>query len=189
MSYLRTLSLTLLSAAASFCLVSAQGCGTGAVGVSECRNIEQARCVAAKPCGLIDDVDACERFYRDHCLHGLAVKPPVDAVVQTCISVIEAAGKCAEVDPETPLAECKKPVTARVNGLKTTCDVVAHPELATECSFLLDTPPVETGGAGGEAGSDAGGAAGTTGAAGTGATGAVATGGTAGDTSTGGLFP
>lgn len=155
MSYLRTLSATLLSAATSFCLViSAQGCGTGAVGVSECRNIEQARCRAAKPCGLIDDVDSCERFYRDHCLHGLATKPPADAAVTACISVIEAAGRCAEVDPETPYGDCAEQVTAtvRVAQLQTTCDVVAHPELATECNFLTDTPPVETGGEGGTAG-------------------------------------
>jgi hypothetical protein len=144
MRYFRSLSATLLSAATSFSLVTAS-CGTSAVGVDECRDIEQARCRADQPCGVITDVKACERYYRDHCLHGLATKPPGGGAVGACVAVIEAAGRCAAQDATTPLDECPETVTDVKRGLKTACDVVAHPELATECAFLLDTPPPEEG--------------------------------------------
>ena len=150
MSFLRSLSATLLAGVSTFSLVTASGCGTKAVGVDACRDIEQARCRAGDPCGLIDDVAACERYYRDHCLHGLATAPPAGASVEACVQVIRGAGECAESDPETPLEECESSVPAPTFGLATACDVVRHPELATECAFLTDTPPVEgTGGQGG----------------------------------------
>jgi hypothetical protein len=154
MSYFRALSATLLSAAATFSLVTASSCGTSAVGVDTCRDIEQARCRAnafcldAEGAPLIDDVPACERYYRDHCLHGLAVKPPAGASVSACVQVIEAAGKCAAGDPEATLDDC--PITDRRGGLTRACDVVAHPERATECTFLLDTAPDEVDGTAGQ---------------------------------------
>lgn len=151
MSYFRSLSATLLSAVTTFSLVSASSCGTNAVGVDECRDIERARCRAGEPCGIISDVPACERYYRDHCLHGLATKPPAAATVAACVQVIEAAGRCASNDPETLLNDCDEDVTAPHTGLRSACDVVAHPELASECAFLLDTPPKDDGG-GGQAG-------------------------------------
>ena len=144
MSYFRSLSATVLSAAATFSLVTAS-CGTSAVGVDDCRNIEQARCRAGASCvdsngaPMIEDVDACERYYRDHCLHGLAVKPPAGASVSACVNVIEAAGRCAKGDPTIALEDCPKRVTATKPGLAQACDVVTHPELATECAFLSNT--------------------------------------------------
>jgi hypothetical protein len=159
MSYFRSLSATLLAAVASFSLVTASSCGTSAVGVDDCRDIEQARCRASAWClnddgaPLIDDVPACERYYRDHCLHGLAVKPPASASVSACVQVIEAAGDCAKSDPSSTLADC--PVTDRRAGLTRACDVVTHPERATECSFLTDTPE-ESGAAGQSAGGQTG---------------------------------
>lgn len=153
MSHFRSLSAILLSTLTSFSLVTAS-CGTNAVGIDECRDIEEARCRAGDPCGIIDDVAACERYYRDHCLHGLATKPPGNAVVGACVQIINDAGQCASNDPETALADCD-PVFAKARGsLKTACDVVAHPELTPECSFLLDTPPENTGGQGGQASDD-----------------------------------
>ncbi len=151
MSYFRSLSAAMLSAAAMFSLVTAS-CGTSALGVDDCRDIEQARCVASASCldsngaPLIEDVPACERYYRDHCLHGLAVKPPAGASVSACVKVIEAAGRCAKSDPTSPLDECPKPVTQVQPGLTHVCDVVTHPELATECGFLTNTPDESTGG-------------------------------------------
>src|SRR4051812_12914617 len=162
MSYFRSLSATLLSAATTFSLVSASSCGTNAVGVDDCRDIEQARCRAGKTCGIVDDVPACERFYRDHCLHGLATKPPAGASAAACVQVIEAAGRCAANGadgPKTKLTECPdEEVTAPHLDLETACEVVSHPERANECSFLTDTPDTNDGvagqGAGGNAGSD-----------------------------------
>jgi hypothetical protein len=162
MSYLRSLSATLLSAATTFSLVSASSsCGTSAVGVDDCRDIEQARCRAGKTCGIVDDVPACERFYRDHCLHGLATKPPAGASAAACVQVIEAAGRCAANGADgtaTELPDCPEEVTAQHLDFKKACDVVKHPEKANECSFLTDTPDTNDGvagqGAGGNAGSD-----------------------------------
>lgn len=157
MSYLRSLSATLLSAVTTFSLVTSSGCGTKAVGVDECRDIERARCRAGSPCGIVEDVPACERYIRDHCLHGLATKPPSSAVVDACVQVIERAGRCASADPGTLIGECEEEVSTEYWTLETACDVVAHPELTTECAFLTDTPPVEgTGGQGGQPASEDG---------------------------------
>lgn len=152
MSYFRTLSATLLSAVATFSLVTASSCGTSAVGVESCRDIEQARCRASASCldangsSIITDVPACERYYRDHCLHGLAVKPPAGASVSACVQVIQAAGDCAAGDPNATLGDC--PVTTPGAGLTRACDVIAHPERASECAFLLETPDDSEGTAG-----------------------------------------
>jgi hypothetical protein len=171
MSFFRSLSATLLSATTSFSLVTASGCGTSAVGVDDCRDIEQARCRAGKACGIVEDVQACERYYRDHCLHGLATAPPAGASVASCVQVIEAAGQCAKLDPEAALADCEPGVPEPQSGLATACDVIRHPERAAECAFLTDVPPDEDGsggqsGAGGREGTDepaSGGQAGMTG--------------------------
>jgi hypothetical protein len=155
MSYSRSLSATLLSALTTFGIVTASGCGTKAVGIDECRDIERARCRAGAYCGIVDDVPACERYYRDHCLHGLATKPPSGAVVAACVQNIEAAGRCASKGAETPLNACDEDVSPRRGNLRTACDVVAHPELTSECAFLTDTPPVDGGGGqGGESSAD-----------------------------------
>jgi len=144
MSYFRSLSATLLSAAATFSIVTAS-CGTSAVGVDDCRDIEQARCRASASCldgdgvALVQDVPACERYYRDHCLHGFAVKPPAGADVAACVQLIERAGRCAQQDPNRELG-CTETASAQRAGLSSACDVVTHPERATECAFLLDMP-------------------------------------------------
>lgn len=140
MSLFRSLSASLLSAAASFSIVTASGCGTNAIGVDDCRDIEQARCEASVPCGFVDDVKACRRYYRDHCLHGLLTKPSAGAVAE-CVRVIDAAGQCASADAEAGLSDCDPAVTEANGKLRSACDVVAHPEFASECAFLLDEPP------------------------------------------------
>jgi hypothetical protein len=147
----------LLSAVISFSIVTASGCGTSAVGVDECRDIENARCEASEPCGLVDDVQACKRYYRDHCLHGLATAPPAGASVDSCVQAIKAAGACAEADPEALLEDCEPGVPEAQSGLASACDVVLHPERAAECSFLTDTPP-EPEGEGGQSTSGGSGA-------------------------------
>lgn len=143
MSPLRALLAGAVSAATSFALVSASGCGTDAQGVEDCRRIEQARCAAAEPCGIIRDVEACDRFYRDQCLHGLSATPPGQPVIDDCVEVIRAAGECAESGPDTALADCSPAVTPANDELATACDVVLAPEYSPECAFLLAAPPSE----------------------------------------------
>jgi len=141
-------------------MVSAAGCGTSAQGVDDCRDIETARCAAAKNCGmLVSDVASCQRFYRDQCLHGLAVASPGAVKVKACVTTIRAAGECAALssDGETPLSECAS-VSADAPGVKTACDLVKEPERAAECQFLL--PGAGGSGSGGTASTDEAGAGG-----------------------------
>jgi len=158
MSAFRFLSATLLSAMSSFSVVAASGCGTEAVGVDDCRVIEQARCDAGQHCGLVDDVQACRRFYRDQCLHGLSARAAAGTSVAACVSVIQAAGRCAAQDPEIALADCgEEPVPQPLAGLRSACDVVLYPERTTECSFLAPDLEVPEG-TGGQGSTGSGGA-------------------------------
>jgi len=177
MSVLSVTCCSLLSAALAFTLVSAAGCGTDAKGVDDCRDIEEAHCTAAKNCGIVTDVDACQRFYRDHCLHGLAVSPPSSSTLKACVATITSAGECAMNDAgDTKLNSCDPAPSVSAPRAKSACDLVTNPEYAVECSFLApgeDAGTVSSGGTGGssEGGSsgseDAAGSSGTAGSAGT----------------------
>jgi hypothetical protein len=96
------------------------GCGTDAVDVDGCRQIEEARCRQAPACGIAldtpnftsgTDVDACVRYYDDACLHGLAVNDPGPSAVSACVAAIEADTKakdgCIVVRaPQTDVVAC-----------------------------------------------------------------------------------
>lgn len=102
-------------------------CGTDPVGVESCRKIERARCENAPGCG-IDlshpvhrgdtpelSVAACNQFYDDACLHGLAApSDPGNVAVDACIAAINTGD----------------------------CSVVKNPETHPACSFLQ--PPAQT---------------------------------------------
>jgi hypothetical protein len=181
MSVLSTVSCALLSAVSAFTLVTAAGCGTSAQGVDDCRDIEDARCSAAKNCNLgISDVTQCQLFYRDQCLHGLAVSSPGSTAIKACVATIQAAGVCALQGQSTAPADCtNKPSVATT--AQTTCEIVTNPERTSECGFLMPTADAGTSGSGGAAGTggtaDAGGTGGTADAGG--AAGAAATSGAA----------
>jgi hypothetical protein len=102
---------------------SAPACGTDAVGVEACREIENARCNRTVECGISleqprpagDAVEACRRFYLDACLHGIqSAKDPTVAEKKACIEAITAGS----------------------------CDVVREPQRAPACAFIIppDTP-------------------------------------------------
>ena len=173
MSMLRTGATAVTAAACSFGLCQAVSCGTDAVGVDDCREIETARCEAAVHCSgelQVDDVDACKRYYRDHCLHGLGVSDaPGEPILNRCITAIETAGDCAAINPTMTIAECREYDSANRDRLRsgnedrelaTVCDVIQYPERTVECgSFLTepDLPPEQPeGGAGGAPSSTAG---------------------------------
>jgi len=155
MSVLSLTCCSLLSAVCAFTLVSATGCSTDAQGIDECREIEQARCAAAQQCGLITDVPACQRFYRDQCLHGLPVSSPGSVKVKACVATIQAAGLCVEQsgDTETRLRDCDPPVTEGARGVLTACGLIKEPEKASECSFLTPDADGGVGGASNSGGS------------------------------------
>jgi hypothetical protein len=98
-------------------------CGTDAIGIDACRQIETARCGQAPACAIDltnpvhrsspgTDVDACVRFYHEQCLHGLATtKEPGNVQVKDCVDAINAGD----------------------------CEVVKRPEIAPACAWLI--PP------------------------------------------------
>jgi hypothetical protein len=106
----------------------AGGCGTDAVGVQACRQIQEARCRQAPACNISlepphhtsgSDVDACIRFYNDACLHGLAsAGDPGPIAVNACVAAINHA-------PTTD------------GG----CSLVINPQTADACSWLAPPPP------------------------------------------------
>ena len=146
-----------MSALAAFALSSSSGCGTAAIGIDACRDVEYARCDAAQYCGVVDDVPACHRFYRDHCLHGLhdGVKEPTDEQVKACVDLIKQAGTCAKSDPHTPLEDCRPRLAPR-HGATEACDLVLAPEYADDCAWLGPRGPLPKhageGGQGGQGG-------------------------------------
>lgn len=146
----------LASFAVLFGLVSGAGCGTDAKAVDECRDIEQARCEAGKACGLVEDVEACKRFYRDHCLHGMIVESPGQSQVDRCVETIEKAGTCAQsLGADATLEQCPEVTTGASATLA--CDVVLYPENTLECDFLTPDPVATgSGGTGGGANPDGG---------------------------------
>ena len=121
--------------------IASQACGTDAVGVQSCRNIETARCNQAAACNISlttpphsgSDVAACVRFYDTACLHGLASgNDPGAPGVKSCIDAINAGD----------------------------CVVVANPEKApgNVCAFLIPPAPapvVEAGSGAADAATDA----------------------------------
>lgn len=142
MSAVRRLFAGTLAASVALLVVCAPGCGTGAVGIDKCRSIEQARCEAAASCGLIDDVDACKRYYRDQCLHGLAHGDTSTANVNRCVKTIKLAGACAKKNgTNAKLSSCANPPSTAPNGLTTACAIVTTPQQTDECAFLAAVPP------------------------------------------------
>lgn len=122
-------------------LIVPLACGTDAVGVDACRDVEYARCEAAEHCGLIEDVSDCRRFYHDHCLHGVRLEePPGSVAVRNCVEAIRAAGECAEEEgPRTAPAQCGSRAL-RSAAASRVCDVVSEPERAPACAFLNVEP-------------------------------------------------
>lgn len=133
-------------------------CQTDAVGVDECRRIEQARCIAARSCDLgIDNSDeqaTCDRFARDNCLHGFALKDaPRASDVDACVKAIQTAGACAAENH--PLAKDCAGLGMASAGATTVCDVIQTPEQAPACGFLVGEPTTSsTGGGTGDAKAD-----------------------------------
>jgi hypothetical protein len=145
-SGLRTVGL---AAALGAALALAFACGTSAVGVDACKQIESARCQAASACGVSleppyhtagSDVDACIRFYDVACLHGLVGgSDPGQAAVSACVAAI--SGHPCAPDGGPP-------------------NLVLSPEKDPACSWLeppASTPPADAAAEAAENGDAAGG--------------------------------
>jgi hypothetical protein len=141
--------------------LSVPSCGTDAVGVDACRQIENARCQASVACGFTAaDVTSCVSFYHDQCLHGLenATAEPAQTNIDLCIAALDAVGTCA-AQGDLTMADCTPPVTlnpALDGGLidtETPCQVLQHePEDLNDCAFIVEPLDAGTGGGGSGAG-------------------------------------
>jgi hypothetical protein len=107
--------------------IAASQCGSSAVGVDACRQIESARCDRAPSCQVPLDVpnytsgtaaEACVRFYDTACLHGLTVSDPGGAAVNACVTAIRTGAcevvtspasdpRCAWLSPGTASADAE----------------------------------------------------------------------------------
>jgi hypothetical protein len=117
-------------------------CDTHAVGIDECRQIETARCHAARNCDFGIDSDAketiCDRFVHDNCLHGLPTKEvPRASALDRCVSAIQLAGKCAGDDAKAAASDCGIRGTFSPSD-STVCEFIESPEYSSECSFLAE---------------------------------------------------
>ena len=98
--------------------IGGAACGTDAVGIDACCEIEAARCRRAVECGLPldyprpagDPTAACERFYLDACLHGIqsGVEPTLPQR-KSCVDAVSTSS----------------------------CDVVREPQRAPGCAFII----------------------------------------------------
>lgn len=143
-----------LAALAPFC---AGGCGTDAYGVSECKQIEEARCRAAAKCPDIPlgdiyhasgtDVDACIRFYDIACLHGLEVNDPGATVVNQCVLAIQATdggASCSIVEQPWTTKACSWLAPSNIPEAST-------PEAAPDAADASDAADSSDGSDGSEA--------------------------------------
>ncbi len=140
-----------LLVASSVVVLLAFACGTDAVGVDACRNIENARCEAAPVCkgddfsfGITTETQVrnCKTLYRDQCLHGLENidgGEPSDGKVTKCVKAIRATAACKKAGALL-IAECVDvSVIAGAEG-KSPCEILTEVEHLTECAFVAPPP-------------------------------------------------
>lgn len=139
--------------AAVGCATLAGGCATGAVAVTECREIEHLRCEISVACGTVEDVEACRRFYTDQCLHGIeGDTAPTAQAHKRCVDTIRAAGRCAEDEETTAPAACEGVNARLVDGaepMDNVCDLIGRPWELSVCAYLTERKDDGGGGEGG----------------------------------------
>jgi hypothetical protein len=90
-------------------------------------------------------VEACVRFYRDQCLHGLVVPDPGAPTVDKCVQTIEQAGTCAAAKGEMAATSSCMPPPSLSTSAATACQLIGLPESAAECAFLTPVPLPDAG--------------------------------------------
>lgn len=118
-------------------------CTTGALAIEQCREIENARCEASVPCGIVDEdkVEECKRTYRDHCLHGIAgPEEPTAGQQQACLAMIDEAGEAAR--------------DSTGDEYEQACEIISEPWDRRPCAFLLPSMGGASGDGDGDDGED-----------------------------------
>ncbi|HVK62993.1 MAG TPA: hypothetical protein VM694_00880 [Polyangium sp.] len=131
----------LLAAAFGLLVVSAaSACGTDAVGIDACREIESARCEATQACGATEaEATYCIDLYRDQCLHGFqsGQEPGTDATAR-CVEAVRAVAACARAGAAS-MADCPaEPLVAAADPAAITpCVIITRkPEQLADCAFV-----------------------------------------------------
>jgi hypothetical protein len=136
--------------------VALTSCGTNAVAVEACRQIEAARCDAMQACGLsADAAAACSSFYHDQCLHGVENPKPDagTATIDACVAAIRATAACARAGAADMAACPAAPLTSSADAALKPCDVIGkNAHLLSDCAFVV---ALSDGGASDAAASDA----------------------------------
>lgn len=152
-------------AAPALLLAAVARCGTDAVGVDACRDIETARCEAAAACGYSEtDVERCREFYQDQCLHGVenAAHTPTEQEVRDCVAAVKAVQGCAGRGaasmvecPEVPIIATDPDTGAPVDPAKVTpCGAITNVvHYLAACAFVA-APKVDAGASSDDAAAD-----------------------------------
>ncbi len=148
----------------------APGCGTDAVGIDACRQIESARCDVAPRCvGFADappieteqQVQNCREFYRDHCLLGLE---NIDAEagqgeIDSCVKAIRDTADCKDPKKST-MAACGVELRDGLDNGVAPCEVLQKPHWLQSCRWLDKNKKIGSGSGGDGGAGGAGGAGG-----------------------------
>jgi hypothetical protein len=138
------------------------GCGTDAVGIEACRQVETARCDIAPACAGFDgsanlkteeQVKNCREFYRDHCLLGLenTKADPGQGDIDACVKAIKTTAKCA--DPKKSEAgACGVALREGVDPTVQPCEVLQNPHWLQACKWLDKNKQIKVGDGSGEGG-------------------------------------
>ncbi|HVY45059.1 MAG TPA: hypothetical protein VHB21_04230 [Minicystis sp.] len=130
--------------------VALPSCGTDAVGVDACRQIEDARCQASTACGFsAQEVSDCQLFYHDECLHGIENTTenmgagPTQAEVTACVDAVKQLGACIQGGGQT-FGDCKITISTSADPAVAdhkACEVLQHePEAIGACAFIVEPP-------------------------------------------------
>src|SRR5262249_54486526 len=146
------LAITAFGGAVAF---AGYGCGTDAVGIDACRQIEAVRCDVAPACKGDEDtfginteeqIANCKTLYLDHCLLGLEnpdAEEPSQSKAAKCIKAIKAAADCKKAKVET-MADCEDAPVIEGQTELTPCQALHEVEKLQACTFVKKPEKKET---------------------------------------------
>jgi len=126
-------------------------CGTDAVGVEACRQIETTRCESLVSCpadqgGFAgqEQITACSLYYRDQCLLGIeSTVEPSEAQVTACVDAVKATAACAKAGAPSMNGCAGAPLIASADPTAVSpCRMIVEKvELLAACSFVASAAP------------------------------------------------
>lgn len=142
------------------------GCGTDAVGIEACRQVEAARCDIAPTCAGFDgspnlktdeQVKNCREFYSDHCLLGLEnTKADVgQAEIDACVKALKQTSKC-EAPKASEMGACGVALRDNVDPTVKPCEVLQNPHWLEACKWLDKNKKIKVGDGDGDGGGGGG---------------------------------